>query len=204
MRSLKLGSLFSGIGGIDLGFQRAGYDVRWQVEKDEWCRTIYSRADTGYGRRKRRLEMSETIKLIEHDKSTWGDGPWQTEPDRVQWNHAGFACLIVRNGWGVWCGYVGVPEEHPYYKVNYNDVPNLLVHGGLTYSDVCRGHICHIPEPGFPDKVWWLGFDCGHWNDYAPGIAPGVRHGEYRDLAYVTHEVEQLAEQLREVVSMDS
>jgi DNA (cytosine-5)-methyltransferase 1 len=30
---MKVGSLFSCIGGIDLGFQRTGFDVRWMVEK---------------------------------------------------------------------------------------------------------------------------------------------------------------------------
>ena len=32
-----MGSLFAGIGGFDLGFQRAGFDVRWCVEKDKHC-----------------------------------------------------------------------------------------------------------------------------------------------------------------------
>jgi len=38
-----IGSLFSGIGGIDLGLQRAGMEVAWQVEFDPWCREVLKR-----------------------------------------------------------------------------------------------------------------------------------------------------------------
>ena len=31
---MTVGSLFAGIGGFDLGFERAGFEIKWQVEKD--------------------------------------------------------------------------------------------------------------------------------------------------------------------------
>jgi len=35
-----VGSLFTGIGGIDLAFQEAGFDIVWQVEINEYCQSV--------------------------------------------------------------------------------------------------------------------------------------------------------------------
>jgi hypothetical protein len=129
------------------------------------------------------------------------------EPDHVDFEHAGFPCIVHRNSLGAWCGYVGVPEGHPWFGQGYDDV-EADVHGGLTYAEPCQGNICHDR----PEKRFWLGFDCNHAQDIAPGMYeiaakagykyPGVEgfFGEpvtYKDLAYVRAETEKLAEQAK-------
>ena len=40
---MRVGSLFTGIGGIDLGLQRAGMEIAWQVEIDPYCRQVLAK-----------------------------------------------------------------------------------------------------------------------------------------------------------------
>lgn len=136
------------------------------------------------------------------DRTDWPSGPWDKEPDRVDFEHAGFACMLIRNQVGAWCGYVGVPAGNPNYGKGYDDV-DVSVHGGLTYASKCQGHICHVPKPGMPDDVWWLGFDTAHAGDGPPGLIKmysGMKHnslGTYKTMVYARRETEQLAEQLK-------
>lgn len=138
----------------------------------------------------------------------WPDGPWMVEPDKVVWRDetTGLDCMIVRGGLGALCGYVGVTPDHPYYGHDYPDVP-VEAHGGLTYADACHGVICHVPDDPSSDDVWWFGFDCAHYQDLVPHMiryrTPGTeRLGEaYRDIAYVTREVTNLALQLHQLTS---
>lgn len=126
------------------------------------------------------------------DKAAWGEGPWLTEPDKVQWVDPAtdLDCLIVRGPSGALCGYVGVALEHPWHGHNYNatvreptadgwdgDIDSIIrVHGGLTFADACREGddesvgICHVPAPGRTAHVWWFGFDCAHSHDISPGM----------------------------------
>jgi len=55
---------------------------------------------------------------------------------------------------------------------------------------------------GEPDKVWWLGFDCAHYQDLIPGIDkhnPDLKSRTYKDLNYVKAGNKSLASQLKEM-----
>lgn len=55
------------------------------------------------------------ISLKLYDKSTWGKGEWQEEPDFIMYQdeESGFICIIRRNSKsGILCGYISVPVEY--------------------------------------------------------------------------------------------
>lgn len=138
------------------------------------------------------------------NKADWGDGPWQTEPDKLQWldPETNLPCLAVRQQEdGHWCGYVGVAKDHALYGKGYDDIGiDLEAHRGINYASACSGLVCHSVEPGEDDDVWWFGFDCGHYNDYQPaGYAREFTSPSgYKTLDYVRDECRRLAQQLKE------
>ena len=40
---MKVGSLFSGVGGLDLGFERQGFSISWACDKEKSCRKILAK-----------------------------------------------------------------------------------------------------------------------------------------------------------------
>jgi hypothetical protein len=160
------------------------------------------------------------------DKKAWGPGPWQDEPDKIQYPdpETGLPCLAVRNTLGSWCGYVGVLPGHKFYGLDYNTcsadrgckdegyfcehTPDsiLEVHGGVTFSDFCQERtegdehyksVCHVTEPGEEDRVWWIGYDTAHCQDLVPGMKRfAYLGGIYRTLDYIKAQNAKLAGQL--------
>ena len=41
--TITVGSMFAGIGGLELGLERAGMTVKWQVEIDDYCRQVLAK-----------------------------------------------------------------------------------------------------------------------------------------------------------------
>jgi hypothetical protein len=157
------------------------------------------------------MTTTKTELLYDKRAELFGEGPWLDEPDRVEWRIVGgFVGLLYRSELGAWCGYLGVPPDHPWYGCSQTALDDVLdAHGGITHAGECDGHICHVPDPGEPEHLWWVGFDCAHAFDLVPGIVralpPRLRknrtafHGwQYRTERYARDEVEQLAVQARQ------
>ncbi len=147
------------------------------------------------------------------DRSKWPPGPWDDEPDLIEWKdeHTGYPCMVMRSDFsGGLCGYVGVWPSHPHYGAEnsagndgMDDIP-VQVHGGLTFAGLGILH-----DDGRPLLCWALGFDCSHAFDDTPWMAGMMsdrlrfitRHrlvpeGRYWRVEAVMYEVERLAEQL--------
>lgn len=63
---MKVGSLFTGIGGFDLAFQKVGMEIAWQVEIDKWCNYVLQKHWPDVKRYKNIEEFTDygTIDLI--------------------------------------------------------------------------------------------------------------------------------------------
>jgi hypothetical protein len=119
--------------------------------------------------------------------------PWEDEPDSLEAESCGFTIRLRRNTeLGTWCGYVVIPEYHPWHGCSYGDLVDVSVHGGVTYSG---DEVFH--------QEWAVGFDCGHAFDLIPMLASGkltgtpleTETGTYRDIGYALDEARHLAEQ---------
>lgn len=161
-----------------------------------------------------RREVTRDGEILEwglRDRSSpfaWGPGTWDEEPDKVTFRtKVGFPGMIRRSpSTGVWCGYAAVGPGHPLHpgsrdtEVDAFDVDCIDVHGGVTYGATCVGEVCHVPVPGESDDVFWVGFDCGHYDDVLPAMPEATgSDATYKTAAYARAEVERLAEQLEEM-----
>lgn len=92
-----------------------------------------------------------------------GYGEWVEEPDVVEFKYLGYEAgvhrIFVREPYsqkvayfgGHLCGYVKIPENHPYFG---EEEIIIDCHGGLTFNEM--------------HEEQWIGFDCAHAGDYVP------------------------------------
>lgn len=136
-------------------------------------------------------------------RATWPSGPWNDEPNRIEWSYGGVACLALRMPTGAWSGYIGVAPGHPWYGLDEGELCEVKVHGGVTLTCACDTlRCCHVDQSCEP-ALWWIGFACLHAGDLSPievawlisaGFQP-VSHWGYRDVRFITNEVDALAQE---------
>lgn len=136
--------------------------------------------------------LARRITWPQEAKDALGPGAWQNEPDGEVWTDdaTGYLCVIRRSETsGSLCGYVAIPEGHPWHGRHYHDL-DARVHGGLTFSRPAAASELH-------EAYWLTGFDCGHAFDLSPAFEalsrdPGMT---YRTIAYAREQCAGLAAQ---------
>jgi DNA (cytosine-5)-methyltransferase 1 len=124
---MNVGSLFTGIGGLDLGLERAGMRVIWQCESDPYCQRVLRKHWPG-------LPLYEDVQTL-------------TAPERVDLLAGGFPCQDVsvvgrRAGIdgqrsGLWTHFARLIRELRPGYVLVENVPGLLVRGmGRVLGDL--------------------------------------------------------------------
>ena len=153
---LTFGSLFAGIGGFDLGLERAGMRCMWQVEIDDYCSRVLAKHWPDVERHRDVRECGghnlETVDVI--------CGGFPCQP----FSYTGREKGVADTRW-LWPQFARVVTElQPKYVVVEN-VPGLLHHGmGLLLADLAA-----------------LGYDA-EW-DCIPARTFGAWHN--RDRAFV-------------------
>ncbi len=159
---MTFGSLFAGIGGMDLGLERAGMECRWQVEIDPFCQKVLTK---------------HWPKVPKYGDITKLDG---SELERVDLICGGFPCQDISLQGAVWGERMGVERgERSGLWTPMRRIIRLVRPGFVIVENVSAilGNglgivLGQLAEIGY--DTWW---DC------LPASAFGAAH--QRDRAFV-------------------
>lgn len=146
---MKVGSLFTGIGGFDLGFERAGFELAWSAEIDKAASGVLAKHWPGvwnYGDVKAVMDGVPAVDVI------CGGFPCQ------DLSVAGHRAGLAGERSGLWFEFHRVLRElRPRYCVIEN-VPGLLSsNGGADFAVILRG----LVELGY--RVSWRALDAQYF-----------------------------------------
>lgn len=137
---------------------------------------------------------------------------WELEPNIRYGKYRNYKWMILRHQhMGHLCGYVAFRPNSPYYEVGYDTIPCRLIecHGGPTFAG--RFEFKTLSKrmtddekvafrKFFNGKDWWLGFDCGHYEDLIPFMDLGIcKTSRYRNMEYCEKEIQSMIGQVCEL-----
>jgi DNA (cytosine-5)-methyltransferase 1 len=129
---MKAGSLFSGVGGFDLGFERAGINTVWQVEKDKYARAVLAQHFPN-------AEQHEDVRYVGAGNLSAIDvitGGFPCQDVSIAGNRAG----LDGERSGLWHEFHRILAELKPSWVVVENVPGLLSsNGGRDFAVVLRG-----------------------------------------------------------------
>lgn len=183
---MKVGSLFSGIGGFDLGLERAGFQTAWFCEQDEFCQRVLRKHWPD-------VPIYDDITTlrgqdVEPVDALCGGFPCQ------DLSYAGRGAGIEGERSGLWSEYARlIGELRPRY-VFVENVPALLTRGlGRVLGDLAAlGYDAEwdcipasaVGAPHRRDRVWLVAYPCrsgrrqdarGSHGDEAPHAGRGAQ-----------------------------
>src|SRR3990167_3370780 len=160
---LTVGSLFAGIGGFDLGLERAGMQVKWQVEIDPYCLKVLEK----HWPHVRRYNDIKTVGWSGIEPVDLGCGGFPCQPVSVAGKRKG--TVDKRWLWPEFVRCLGVLR--PRYVLIEN-VPGLLTaNDGLAFAEVLRDMAacgydaewdcipaCAVNAPHYRDRLWVVAY----------------------------------------------
>jgi hypothetical protein len=155
--------------------------------------------------------MSKVIFLEFYDKENFPPGKWLREPDFCYWEKK-LPCIAVRDmGMGIWKGFVGVDDKHPFYGKGVDELLKISeavevffsVYGGLSGAG-------RLPAKfkEYAKNYWWIGIETSHGGDLMPlfkleandpDMARMLSNQTYKDFKFIRKEINKLASCLSKI-----
>lgn len=137
------------------------------------------------------------------DKTDWPEGPWKEEPDLKGWldGATSLPCFIRRSEFeGYFCGYIGIPKNHPLHSISYNEINKLInFKCKLNFSSLFGDKFYENPHSScLSNDLWWVGFSCDSYKDFSPlkytFSEPDI--SAYKDVKFLEKQCAEIAAKL--------
>ncbi len=151
--------------------------------------------------------MRNVIFLEFFNKKKFPPGEWLKEPDLSRWIHNGLDCLSIRDmSLGIWRGFVGVDQQHPFYKKSLENL--LATEKGMDLFFEIDGRLCQaarlpLKYKEYTSNLWWIGIDTSQSDDYMPLLkledSTEILQQTYKNFSFIRKETNKLAKLLSKI-----